>query len=178
MLLKFADSHYARKVRIRLISLMLLSVFNGTAADLPEERREAASTPDMRVHIVRLRPGEDLLAGIQAYVKRHNFQAGILLTTVGSLQETRLRLANRPGATNFKGKVEIVSLVGTIDAGSAHLHLSVSDRNGRTIGGHLVDGCKIYTTAEIAIGELSGVRFSREMDRESGYEELKVSPIR
>ena len=156
--------------------LLLFASVAAIAADLPENRREAASTSTMRVHVVRLRPGDDLLGALSAYVKRHEIRAAVVITSVGSLQETRLRLADRPGASAFKGKMEIVSMVGTLDAGSGHLHLSVSDGRGRTIGGHLLEGCRIYTTAEIAIGELSGLRFSREKDEQSGYEELKIDP--
>ncbi|MGC4053583.1 MAG: DUF296 domain-containing protein [Paludibaculum sp.] len=85
-----------------------------------------------------------------------------------------MRYADRPGATVREGRFEIVSLVGTVDAGSMHVHLSVSDGRGRTVGGHLMEGCRIYTTAEIAIGELPGLRFTREKDEASGYDELKV----
>ena len=133
----------------------------------------------MRVHVLRLRPGQDLLRSLAAFAEEKQIRAGVVLTTVGSLNETRLRLANRRELTVRKGKAEIVSLVGTIDARSAHLHLSVSDGRGRTFGGHLVEGCPVYTTAEIAIGELPELRFSREKDvGGSGYEELKVDAIR
>ncbi len=132
----------------------------------------------MRVHVVRLRPGDDLFSSLQDFVKRHEIKAGIVLTTVGSLAETRLRLANRDTETAYEGKMEIVSLVGAIDAGSAHLHLSLSDGRGRTVGGHLVKGCRIYTTAEVAIGELPDLKFTREPDPSSGYAELKIDPIK
>ena len=139
------------------------------------EPRDSATTGAMRVHVLRLRPGQDLLRSLAAFAEEKQIRAGVVLTTVGSLNETRLRLANRQELTVRKGKAEIVSLVGTIDARSAHLHLSVSDGRGRTFGGHLVEGCPVCTTAEIVIGEMPELRFSREKDvGGSGYEELKV----
>jgi predicted DNA-binding protein with PD1-like motif len=96
---------------------------------------------------------------------------------VGSLQDTKLPLANRSNHTAFTGKQEIVSMMGTIDANGAHLHLSISDGNGKTTGGHLVEGCKIYTTVQIAIGVLPDLRFSREKDSASLYEELKIDSV-
>jgi hypothetical protein len=51
------------------------------------------------------------------------------------------------------GKHEIVSLVGTLALDGDHLHIAVSDSTGRTIGGHLMEGSLVYTTAEIAVGE-------------------------
>jgi predicted DNA-binding protein with PD1-like motif len=40
--------------------------------------------------------------------------------------------------------------------------------------GHLVEGCLIYTTAEIVIGEARGLMFSREQAAETGYQELRI----
>jgi hypothetical protein len=40
-------------------------------------------------------------------------------------------------------------------------------------------GCKIYTTGEVTLGEIEGVRFTRETDREgSGWDELKAYPAK
>jgi predicted DNA-binding protein with PD1-like motif len=52
------------------------------------------------------------------------------------------------------------------------LHISISDGDGKTTGGHLVPGCKIYTTAEIVIGVFDDVIYKREFAEDSGYEEL------
>ena len=35
---------------------------------------------------------------------------------------------------------------------------------------------KVFTTAEIVIGQLPGVVFKREMDSSTGYKELEVTP--
>ena len=55
-----------------------------------------------------------------------------------------------------------------------HLHISISDENGKTIGGHLADGSLIYTTAEIVLGELNDINFVREKDEETTYKELMI----
>ncbi|MBK7450147.1 MAG: DUF296 domain-containing protein [Anaerolineales bacterium] len=56
-----------------------------------------------------------------------------------------------------------------------HIHVAISDGDGVTIGGHLVSGCKIYTTAEIVLLELEDVVYKRELfENDSGYEELVV----
>jgi uncharacterized protein len=75
----------------------------------------------------------------------------------------------------LEDKFEIVSLVGTLGHDSGvHLHASISDGMGKTIGGHLVDGNIIYTTAEIIIGEVLDVHFSRRLDSISTYNELFI----
>jgi hypothetical protein len=65
-----------------------------------------------------------------------------------------LRLANRDLHSEYDGPFEIVSMTGTVSFHGSHLHISISDENGKTIGGHLVFGCKIYTTAEMVIAVL------------------------
>jgi uncharacterized protein len=69
-----------------------------------------------------------------------------------------------------------VSLVGTLTQDGAHLHVSLADRSGVTLGGHLLDGSAVYTTAEIVLAELPALAFAREHDPESGYDELVVRP--
>lgn len=128
----------------------------------------------MRVFALRLKPGQDLRQQIEAFVKEKRIRAGFIITTVGSLRQASIRLADQSSATQFDGKFEIVSLVGTMGQDGVHLHISISDSTGKTIGGHLVEGCVIYTTAEIVIGEAEGLVFSREKDSETGYQELRI----
>ena len=126
-------------------------------------------------YTIRLKPHQDLKAELMAFAKQNHLKAAFIATCVGSLEEVNLRYANQPKGTQQSGHFEIVSLVGTFNDASAHLHLSVSDLNGKTIGGHMLDGNKIYTTAEIVIGELNDVAFTREVDSTYGYNELKVN---
>jgi hypothetical protein len=130
----------------------------------------------MQVYALRLGPGDDLRAALQKFTAEKKLDAACIVTCVGSLQKTTLRLANQDHYTTFEGKREIVSLVGTLAVTGSHLHLSVSDSTGVTLGGHLVEGCQVYTTAEIVIGILPAYRFTREPDPKSGYGELKVYP--
>ena len=127
-------------------------------------------------HTLRFRPGQDLKQSLDGWLAEHNIEAGAMLTCVGSLTDVSLRLANQTEPTQYTGHFEIVSLVGTLSTNGSHLHLSVSDSTGRTVGGHLLAGNKIYTTAEIVIGVLNDVTFVREPDPTFGYKELVVKP--
>ena len=135
---------------------------------------EAAEATGLKTYALRLRPGQDLRVELERFVKAKGLRAGLILTAVGSLRKASLRLANQSDATSYDDKFEIVSLVGTLSPDGSHLHLSLSDGTGKTIGGHLVEGCIIYTTAEIVIGELKGLRFTREQDAQTGYKELRI----
>jgi uncharacterized protein len=143
------------------------------------ERHEAIVSDHWRVHVFRLRPGDDLLGSIRAYVNANHIQAAVLLGAVGSLTQASIRYANQSEAHRHTGHFEIVSVAGTAEEGGEHIHLSIATGQGNMIGGHLMTGCKIYTTGEVTLGEIEGVRFTRETDREgSGWDELKVYPAK
>ncbi len=131
----------------------------------------------MKTYALRLHPGQDLQPELVRFAQEHGLKAGFILTCVGSLRRAALRLANQPNTTGYQGKFEIVSLVGTLSPDGPHLHISISDSHGNTIGGHLQDGSEIYTTAEIVIGELENLHFQRPVDPETGYDELVVSEL-
>lgn len=156
---------------LRLLCLLLLLI---PALPLRAEPRSAAGPSPVRVHALRLGPGQDLRAELEAFVRARGIRAGFVVSAVGSLREVRLRLAGQEGATPFPGPMEIVALGGTLSAEGPHLHVSVADATGRTLGGHLVPGCLVHTTAEIVIGEAPELEFTRPQDPETGYRELEV----
>ncbi len=130
----------------------------------------------MTVHALRLLPGQDLKRAIDAFARAQHLQAGFIVTCVGSLRQAMIRPANQPDALSRVEMFEIVSLVGTLSPDGSHLHISISDNLGNTIGGHLLEGSIIHTTAEIVIGEANHLKFSRETDPVTTYKELKISP--
>lgn len=129
----------------------------------------------MKIHALRLNPNKDLKEEIIKFSKENNIQAGFILTCVGSLKHAKLRMANELITTEFPEKFEIVSLVGTLSQDDVHLHISLADKDGKTIGGHLKEGCLIYTTAELIIGESEDHIFTREHDDQTGFKELKIT---
>ena len=125
-------------------------------------------------HAFRLKPGQDLKQSIDSFVKTKNIQAGWIAGCVGSLTEYNIRFANQEKGYSDKGHFEIVSLAGTLSVNGSHMHLSISDSTGKTIGGHLLAGCKVYTTAEIVISESTEFIFTREKDGSTPWEELQI----
>ena len=124
----------------------------------------------------RLQSGQDLFDSIESFVKEKHIEAGCVLSSVGSLTQALLRLANRSFHTEYNGYFEIVSMTGTVSIYGSHLHIAISDGDGVTIGGHLVSGCKIYTTAEIVLAVFKDAVYKREFAEDSGYEELVIYP--
>ena len=130
-----------------------------------------------RSYTFRLKPGHDLFDAIDEFVHENNIEAGCVLSGVGSLTHVKLRFANMEHFSEFSGFFEIVSITGTVSIHGSHLHFSISDSDGKTIGGHFESGCKIYTTAEIVLLSFSDVIYKREFANDSGYEELVVYKI-
>ena len=131
----------------------------------------------MENYTFRLKPGQDLFDFIEAFVHQKQIGAGCVLSGVGSLIHAKLRLANRDFYAEYDGHFEIVSITGTVSIHGSHLHIAISDGDGKTIGGHLESGCKIYTTAEIVIAVFNDVIYRREFAEDSGYEELVVHTV-
>ncbi|XP_041354518.1 bifunctional protein GlmU-like [Gigantopelta aegis] len=131
---------------------------------------------NLQCYALRLKPGQELKSHLVEFVQERSLTSAFVLTCVGSVTKARLRMANADYIKVFDGPFEIVSLVGTLSGGkSGHLHISLSDKDGHVIGGHVMGDLFIHSTAEIVIGSCSGVRFTREFDPDTDYDELVVS---
>jgi predicted DNA-binding protein with PD1-like motif len=130
--------------------------------------------PSFRVHTLRLHPGDDVMPELKKFIAEKDIKAGFILSAVGSLAQYTLRFANQETGNTAEGYYEVVSLTGLLSTEGNHIHLSVSDSTGRTIGGHLLDGNLVYTTLEVVIGEDLDHVYKRETDSTYGYKELVV----
>jgi predicted DNA-binding protein with PD1-like motif len=125
-------------------------------------------------HVLRLKPGDDLKTGIQQFAYAHHIKAGWLITCVGSLTTYNIRFANAREGSFATGHFEILGLNGTVSENGCHLHICIADDTGKTIGGHLLPGCIINTTAEIVIIESYKYIFTREEDGSTPWKELQI----
>jgi predicted DNA-binding protein with PD1-like motif len=125
-------------------------------------------------YALRLEPGQDLRQELAQFAKTQKLRAGFIASCSGSVACAAVRYANQNSTAIQQGHYEIVSLSGTIEADAMHLHAAFSDSTGATFGGHLENGTVIFTTAEIVVGELSQLAFTRENDTTTGFRELMV----
>lgn len=121
----------------------------------------------------RLQRGDDLKKSIEKACKDVN--TGIVLSGVGSIYEANFRLAQAKGYLVSQKDYEIVSLMGTISHGKAHLHISISDSEGTVFGGHLEEGCLINTTCEVVIGILEEYESVRNYDKNTDFGEIEFT---
>jgi predicted DNA-binding protein with PD1-like motif len=132
------------------------------------------ASSQIQIEALRLKPGQDVKLELEAFVKTHQIKAASVISAVGSLSEAQIRFANKDSASKIKGPLEIVSLSGTLGLEGSHLHISVSDGTGKTWGGHLVEGNRIYTTLELVLAIYPDLNFKRSLDPTFGYKELDV----
>jgi len=128
----------------------------------------------MQNYTFRLRSGQDLFDSIQEFVNEKQIQAGCVISSVGSLRRAVLRFANNRSFSEIEKFFEIASITGVVSIHGSHLHISISDGDGQTIGGHMESGCRIYTTAEVVLLAFDDLSYRREYADDSGYEELVV----
>lgn len=129
-----------------------------------------------RIVVVRVGPKEDLLKSLELFVRRKNINSGLIISGIGSVEKVSLRLPfgiapqfpitdehrrvveyESPGEiTNISGNIAVLSS-GEVMV-HAHLNVALGDHyKGQVVGGHLVYGNIVYNTAEIFLGEVSGV---------------------
>jgi predicted DNA-binding protein with PD1-like motif len=129
----------------------------------------------MELHPIRLSPGDDLRAALDAALAAARHDAGFVVAGIGSLSRAQLRMAGAGQPTLVEGDIEILTLSGTLSRDGSHLHMSMADAAGRVLGGHVAPGCTVRTTAEVLVAFLPGHVFSRLPDPLTGYRELSIA---
>ena len=126
----------------------------------------------MKTLCIRLRRGDDLLAGIRSVAVRENLTAAVVLSAVGCVSRACVRDAGGVKFREIPEPCEIVSLNGTVSQSRCHLHIALSKEDLSTVGGHLVEGCIVNTPCGLVLGLLDGCRFGTEQDAQTGYDEI------
>ena len=130
-----------------------------------------------KVHVFRVKPGQELLAAVTGYCAENAITSGIIIGIIGSAERACLNfLHGLPGkfeGKEFSGPLEIVAAQGSVALMNGetivHIHIQVSTEDAAW-GGHLVDAT-IFSTAEVTIGELD-YQLHRQFDSYTGLNEL------
>ena len=99
---------------------------------------------------LKLDPGSDPRQRLEQEARTRGI-SGFVVSSVGNLSRATLRFPGQPRPTVLEGELEIISLTGSIDPHGVHLHLSVSDGEGRVTGGHLEAGSRVHTGADVLV---------------------------
>lgn len=128
-------------------------------------------------HVLKLKPGQDLLIELDKYCKKYNIEAGYIGTGVGSLSRVSFRKGYERTTLTLDGAFEMVSLSGTLSQGGMHIHMAISDEQFNVIGGHAKVGCIIRSTAEIVIIQLNDHQLRRHNQNVHGHKELHIVKV-
>lgn len=119
-----------------------------------------------RTIVVRLEPGEFVLAGIQQVIAEAEIQDGYIASGIATFDRCRLHTAvNTTLPPEFvypewkDSPLEVCAIQGIIADGVPHLHVVVSDEN-KAVAGHLEES-RILFVCEIVIQELLGQALTR-----------------
>jgi hypothetical protein len=118
-----------------------------------------------RLTMVRLDPGEDLLAGIRTAVAQSGMTNGVIVTGAGSLSSYRVHVVETtnlpPGDVFFSGEgpFDILTLNGLVIDGRVHAHITFAN-NEQALGGHVEEGCRVLTFAVVGLAETPDVDFA------------------
>lgn len=124
------------------------------------------------IYRMRLDRDDLVLESINALIKDHDIQDGLVLTGVGSVQEctyhsvTSLAPVAQDEFITVKGPTEILNLDGIIAAGETHLHITLSTGKRGAFGGHLENGCKVLYRVELTVAKLSGAPLARKLNKD------------
>ena len=132
------------------------------------------------VVLVGLAYGDLLLESLREICRAEGIRNGIILTGFGSLTDLSVTGVVGPAfpPRRFHNRraprgVEIVGMSGVIADYHVHCHMTLCDRH-RAFGGHLEEGCRVLSLAEIALLKLGRLKMKRTLDPSTGQKLLHV----
>lgn len=137
-----------------------------------------------RTIVVRLKPGTDVLAGLQAACEQAGIKNGAIVSCLGSL--AKVSICNPTEQPESKagygygtpqilhGPWELLGASGVVchdldGSTNLHVHINLSDPEGNAYGGHLAPGTTVLITVDAVIAEVKGVEMERIYDDSMGF---------
>jgi len=129
-----------------------------------------------RVIIARLKPGQELVEGINLLLRDKKIKAGYIPVLLGGFKNLKInsmtlskdeedpenKVLEYREPLEYFGNGTIAQVDGKP---SVHIHLAAAQSGNRSIGGHLISG-EIVLLTEIVIVELLNVKITRRIDKD------------
>jgi len=115
--------------------------------------------PVKNLVLIRLNPGDDLLASLEKGVKENNIKNAVILHGIGSARSHHFHVVGtrvNPPRNDFvkdEKASDIVNINGYIIEGRVHAHVVHSDTE-IAFGGHLESGVEVLTFAILTLAEV------------------------
>lgn len=128
-----------------------------------------------RTFMGRLACGDDLLQALTDFCQKNNIKLGSF-NLIGAVKSAKLGYYNQDEkkyvyCVELEKSLEIASCMGNISLKDGeimvHAHVVFADLQGKTYGGHLMPGAKIFA-AEYCIQEYTKAELKRSKDTETG----------
>lgn len=171
------------------------AIFDSSDWKTRKPRYDVAEARIGRMLCIRMAPGDDLYGTTLKICREKGVKAGIIVSAAASLQKAVLRNVWKfPDPfpitddcrifTPLNGPLELLQMSGNItqtEGGEPYLHAHVTISLGRPeatcFGGHLVEGCTIFSTCEMVLAELEDIAFMRLMDQHTRVGEVYGIPL-
>ena len=139
------------------------------------------STKVSRVVFARMESGEDIIRTIEKVAIEYGIKTGQLML-IGAISKAQLgyfeRECNEYKKFSVEKDLEVVSCIGNISIHDndviIHAHMVAADENGTCYGGHLLQGCEVSVTIELAIFEFEKI-IKRSKDPSTGLNLMNLS---
>lgn len=124
-------------------------------------------------HVFRIAKGKDLVEELQSFVLRQGIHFGEIMA-IGAVERATIgyyhQSSRKYETLTFNDDLEITSCLGNISIKDGqpfvHAHMTLADRAGKVIGGHLMPGTIIFA-CEVIIHEFGGEAAVRVVDDET-----------
>ncbi|MBN1383642.1 MAG: DUF296 domain-containing protein [Elusimicrobia bacterium] len=123
--------------------------------------------------IFRLKHGEDITGAVIDKCKSKKIESGVVFF-IGAVQKAVIGFYNQKSKKYKKMMInkpmEIVSGIGNISLKDGklffHAHISLADKNGKLLGGHLFSPTTVFACEAVILK--NNTKFIRKFDRKTG----------
>lgn len=152
---------------------------------------ESVTAQSGQTLVGRLRPGADLIHGLEQVCDRHAVRFAAVTCAYGSLTRATFKVLEQPEGDDrevlvpreVEERLEFLGGQGLIcedenGRRATHLHGSIAGQSGAVHGGHFEPGRNpIYNNLDFVIVELHGVKLIRAHDDETDTVEMRVRQL-
>jgi predicted DNA-binding protein with PD1-like motif len=128
--------------------------------------------------VAKLSDGEDVFRSLEEVARKHGIESGAVHWAIGMLQDFEIGFFAPTGYEKkiYEGRHELLAFHGSIAIRAEpkfHIHVAVSERDHRVIGGHLFRG-RVCMVNEVCIERFKKITLTRRLNPKTNLNELQI----
>lgn len=128
--------------------------------------------------MAKLSDGEDVFRSLEEVARKHGIESGAVHWAIGMLQDFEIGFFAPTGYEKkiYEGRHELLAFHGSIAIRAEpkfHIHVAVSERDHRVIGGHLFRG-RVCMVNEVCIERFKKITLTRRLNPKTNLNELQI----